>query len=71
MTIDLERNKQVINCSGRISSDDSSLHAYVIPVEEGLMIAQEAIHCLHSQKTPKEKHQQKAGLDNNRQTKVD
>ena len=53
LTWDSERNQQVINSSGKISSDDSSLHAYVIPVEEGLIIAQEAIHCINSQKNPK------------------
>lgn len=45
LKLDDERNRKTINCAGRISSDDSRLHAYVIPVEEGLMIAQEAVHC--------------------------
>jgi len=42
LTLDPQRNQQTINCEGRISTDDSKLHAYVIVVEEGLMIAQEA-----------------------------
>jgi acetate kinase len=43
LTLDGERNQQTIDCEGRISTDNSRLHAYVIPVEEGLMIAQEAL----------------------------
>lgn len=43
LTLDSERNQQTIDCEGRISSDDSRLHAYVIPVEEGLQIAQQAV----------------------------
>jgi acetate kinase len=43
LTLDSERNQQTIDCEGRISTDDSRLHAYVIPVEEGLQIAQQAI----------------------------
>lgn len=43
LTLDSERNQQTIDCEGRISSDDSRLHAYVIVVEEGLQIAQQAI----------------------------
>ncbi len=43
LTLDSERNQQTIDCEGRISTDDSGLHAYVIPVEEGLHIAQQAV----------------------------
>ncbi|MBD2775742.1 hypothetical protein [Iningainema tapete] len=38
-----ERNQEITDCEGRVSTDESRLHAYVIPVEEGLLIAQEAI----------------------------
>jgi acetate kinase len=43
LMLDSQRNQQVIDCEGYISTDDSHLKAYVIPVQEGLMIAQEAI----------------------------
>ncbi len=43
LTLDSVRNQQTIDCEGRISTDDSRLQAYVIPVQEGLQIAQQAI----------------------------
>jgi acetate kinase len=43
LTLDRDRNQQTIDQAGRISTDESRLHAYVIPVEEGLMIAYEAM----------------------------
>jgi acetate kinase len=43
LTLDSDRNQQTIDREGRISTDDSRLHAYVIPVEEGLAIAKEAM----------------------------
>ncbi|BAZ11180.1 acetate kinase [Calothrix sp. NIES-4071] len=42
LKLDSERNEQTIDIEGCISTQDSSLGAYVIPVEEGLMIALEA-----------------------------
>lgn len=45
LTLDRDRNQQTIFSEGRISTDDSRLHAYVIPVEEGLLIAQETAKC--------------------------
>ena len=43
-------NEQTIDREGRITTDDSQLHAYVIPVEEGLLIAQQAAQCLKKKK---------------------
>ena len=43
LEFDRDRNQQIIDCEGQISTDDSGLHAYVIPVEEGLQIAQQAV----------------------------
>jgi acetate kinase len=48
LTLDQERNHQTIDRAGRITTDDSHLHAWVIPVEEGLMMAQHVAHCLKS-----------------------
>jgi acetate kinase len=42
---DPHRNAAVIDREGLISRDDSSLHAFVIPSEEGLMIAHQALVC--------------------------
>jgi acetate kinase len=47
LTLDERRNEAAIDREARISSDESRLHAWVIPAEEGLMIAREAIRCLH------------------------
>jgi acetate kinase len=46
LTLDLEHNEQIINREGRITTDSSRLHAYVIPVEEGLLIADQTLQCL-------------------------
>ena len=40
LIFDDQRNQQVIDREGRISTDDSSLHAYVIPTQEEVAIAQ-------------------------------
>jgi acetate kinase len=40
-----DRNATVIDREGLISRDDSRLHAFVIPSEEGLMIAHQALLC--------------------------
>jgi acetate kinase len=46
LTLDTAQNEQTINREGQITTDDSRLHAWVIPVEEGLMIAQKVAECL-------------------------
>jgi len=43
-----DRNQATIDCEGRITEDGSRLHAFVIPTEEGLMIAHEALLCCRS-----------------------
>jgi acetate kinase len=45
LDFDPERNSATIDREGRITRDGSRLHAYVIPSEEGIMIAQEALRC--------------------------
>lgn len=47
LRFDAENNQQIVDCEGRITTADSSLSAYVIPVEEGLMIAHQTIQCLN------------------------
>ena len=46
LKLDPEKNKSVIDVEGSISTDDSRLHAYVIPVEETLQIAHECCRVL-------------------------
>jgi acetate kinase len=46
LKIDPARNGEMINREDRITPGDSRLHAYVIPSEEELMIAQQAVQCL-------------------------
>src|SRR5262249_24893421 len=41
-----DRNKQMVGREGQISSDDSSLHAFVIPTDEELLIARDTVHCI-------------------------
>src|SRR5688572_30561178 len=43
LSLDTARNEQTINREGRITTDSSRLHVYVIPVEEGLLIADQTI----------------------------
>jgi acetate kinase len=45
LRFDPEKNASFIDREGRISHDDSRLEAFVIPSEEGLMIAHEALRC--------------------------
>ncbi|MGB7412682.1 MAG: acetate/propionate family kinase, partial [Thermosynechococcaceae cyanobacterium] len=46
LQLDGTRNQSVIDCEGQISTDDSRLHAYVIPTNEALEIAFEAAYCI-------------------------
>jgi acetate kinase len=45
LDFDPDRNAAVVDREGRITRDAARLHAYVIPSEEGIMIAQEALRC--------------------------
>jgi acetate kinase len=45
LDLDTDRNLGTIDCEGRITRDGSRLHAFVIPTEEGLMIAHQALLC--------------------------
>jgi acetate kinase len=57
LDFDPERNESIINREGRITRDESRLHAYVIPSEEGIMIAQEAMRfCSESSRDTVHEH---------------
>lgn len=49
LSLDPERNRELVDAEGRITSDNSRLHAYVIPSEEELMIAHEAVRCVRQE----------------------
>jgi acetate kinase len=46
LTIDPHRNAEAIGADTRISSDDSTLHAYVISVNEAAIIVRDTVGCL-------------------------
>jgi len=46
LTLDEARNAHTVASEERISTDDSKVHAYVIPVDEAAIIARDTVHCL-------------------------
>jgi acetate kinase len=46
LRLDDNRNKQMVGLEGQISSDDSSLHVFVIPTDEELLIARDTVRCI-------------------------
>jgi acetate kinase len=51
LTLDLDRNASITSSEGRISADDSTVHAYVIPVDEEIVIARDTVRCLRSERS--------------------
>jgi len=43
LALDEERNARTVGSEGRISSDDSRVHAHVIPVDEAVIIARDTV----------------------------
>jgi acetate kinase len=50
LVLDEDRNTQTVGSEGRISTDDSRVQAYVIPVDEEAIIAQDTVRCLRRQR---------------------
>lgn len=46
LSLDDNRNKQIVGVEGQISSDESSLHVLVIPTDEELLIARDTVRCI-------------------------
>jgi acetate kinase len=46
LRLDDNKNKQMVGLEGQISSDDSSLRAFVIPTDEELLIARDTVRCI-------------------------
>jgi acetate kinase len=50
LTLDQDRNAAAIGAEERISADNAEVHAYVIPVDEAVIIARDAASCLRRQR---------------------
>src|SRR5208283_2142426 len=46
LTIDASQNQQTVGREGRISTEESKLHAWVIPTNEELLIARDTVRCI-------------------------
>jgi acetate kinase len=47
LVLDAERNARAVGLEARVSTEDSKVHAYVIPVDEETRIAEDTARCLH------------------------
>jgi acetate kinase len=52
LRLDEKKNQQMVGQEGQISTDDSSLHAYVIPTDEELVIARDTVRCILGEPHP-------------------
>jgi acetate kinase len=52
LKVDSNRNGQMVGLEGRISTDHSSLHAFVIPTDEELLIARDTVRCIIGEPNP-------------------
>jgi acetate kinase len=46
LKLDDNKNNQMAGCEGQISTNDSRLHAFVIPTDEELLIARDTVRCI-------------------------
>jgi acetate kinase len=46
LRLDDNKNKQMAGIEGQISTNDSGLHAFVIPTDEELLIARDTVRCI-------------------------
>ena len=53
LKLDEKRNQQTVGCEGQISTQDSELHAFVIPTDEELLIARDTVRCVLGEPEPK------------------
>jgi len=52
LKLDGKKNEEAIGKEERISTDDSKLHAYVIPTDEELLIARDTVRCVLGEPHP-------------------
>jgi len=48
LRLDESRNSQMVGLEGQISTDDSRLHALVIPTDEEILVARDTVRCLEA-----------------------
>jgi acetate kinase len=46
LRLDRNKNNQMVGQEGQISTNDSRLHAFVIPTDEELLIAHDTVRCI-------------------------
>src|SRR5215472_10590683 len=46
LRLDHKKNEQMAGIEGQISTNDSRLHAFVIPTDEELLIARDTVRCI-------------------------
>src|SRR5208283_2662123 len=52
LTVDNDKNQQMVGAEGKISTEDSKLLAYVIPTDEELLIARDTVRCILGEPHP-------------------
>jgi acetate kinase len=52
LSVDASQNQQTVGREGRISTEGSTLHAWVIPTNEELMIARDTVRCIQGEPHP-------------------
>ncbi len=52
LKLDQGRNEQMAGREGQISTDDSTLNAWVIPTDEELLIARDTVRCILGEPHP-------------------
>jgi acetate kinase len=52
LKVDKSRNEQAVGKEAQISTDDSTLKAYVIPTDEELLIARDTVRCISGETHP-------------------
>ena len=52
LTVDDDKNRQMVGAEGTISTEDSKLLAYVIPTDEELLIARDTVRCILGEPHP-------------------
>jgi acetate kinase len=59
LKLDPDKNKLMAGCEGQISTNDSRLHAFVIPTDEELLIARDTVRCVQGESHTEPKPQGK------------
>jgi acetate kinase len=52
LRLDASHNQEIVACEGRISTEESTLHAWVIPTNEELLIARDTVRCILGEPHP-------------------